>query len=157
MSRLMMVACAMAVLFGPNISAWAEDKKDADDPLKKDGQALQGKWERVMTTDTTLLGKAKRAVKEIDGDKETVTWYGDKDQVIRSHRVTFKLAESGNVRTFTYSDMEILEGPGKGTKVDVSGSYVYRIAGDEFCEASGFLQNSRAYFEFDKWKKVKEK
>jgi hypothetical protein len=147
----------MAVLIGLNVPVSAEDKKDADDPLKKDVQSLQGKWERVVTTDASILGKAKRAVKEIDGNKETVTWYGDKDQVIRSHRVTFKLAESGNVRTFTYSDMEILEGPGKGTKVAVSGSYVYRIAGDEFCEASGFLQDSRAYFEFDKWKKIKDK
>jgi hypothetical protein len=147
---------ALVAFFGLVAPGAAQEKRNADDPLAKDLQALQGKWERVLTTDDSILGKAKRAVKEIKDNEETVTWYGDKDQIIRSHRVTFKLSQSGNVRVFTYSDMEILEGLGKGTKSKVSGSYIYRLASNEFCEASGFLQNAGAYFEFDKWKKIKE-
>jgi hypothetical protein len=71
-----MLMWAMISLLGMGVRA--QEDKGAGDPLKKDSEALQGKWERVLTTDTSnALGTAKRAVKETKGDREMVTWYGD--------------------------------------------------------------------------------
>ncbi len=152
-------------LIGLAVSAPAgqgQDKKDASDALKKDAEALQGKWERVMTTETSALGKAKRAVKEFKGDQETVTWYDEKGGVIRSHRVTFKLSETGNVRVYTFSDMQLLdaEGKEKGPKDKASYSTIYRLDGDKLVDAGGFIQgdafrHSAPYFA--EWKQVVDK
>jgi hypothetical protein len=151
-----MLTWAMISLLGMGVRA--QDDRGGGDPLKKDAEALQGRWERVLTTDTNnALGKAKRAVKEIKGNRETVTWYGDNDEVIRCHRVTFKLSESGKVRVFTYSDMEVRDETGNWTKVAATGSYVYRIDNDQFYEANGFLQDNPPYFGFTVWKKSTEK
>src|SRR5438067_1297468 len=157
MIRYAMGAAAMIGLLGAAMQASAQDKKDAGDPLKKDAELLQGKWERVMTTDTSALGKAKRAVKEFKGDKETVTWYNDKDEVIRSHRVTFKLSECGKLRIYNYTDMEILDGPGKGQKVDLNNSYIYRVGEDSLVETAGFFQDELPLCSFARWKKIEEK
>jgi hypothetical protein len=156
MKRFNLLACAILGFLGPATSAPAKDPKATDEAIKKDLEALQGRWERVMTTDTSLLGKAKRAVREVKGDQETVTWYGDKDQVIRSHRVTFHLSESGKVRVFTWTDMEVLEGLGKGLKPPLTGSDVYRLNSGVLYEASGFVDGA-GYVEFAKWKKAEEK
>jgi hypothetical protein len=157
MSRNAICAGAMFMLLALALSASAEDKKVDGDPLKKDTELLQGKWERVMTTDTSVLGKAKRAVKEFDGDTEIVTWYNDKDEVIRSHRVTFKLSELGKLHIYTYSDMEILDGPGKGQKVKGTASYVYRVGKDFLFETSGFCQDELPFCTIARWKKMEEK
>ena len=153
----MLLACARLGVLGIVRGAPAQDKKDADDALKKDAEALQGRWERVTTTDTSVVGKAKRAVKEIKGDKEAVTWYGEKDEVIRSHRVTFKLSQSGRVHVFAWSDMEVLDKEGNWQKAAVTGSYVYRVESGMLYQGSGFLQNQRPFFEFAQWKKVEDK
>jgi len=143
-------------------AARGQEKKEPADAIKKDTGALQGKWERVMTTETSPLGKAKRAVKEFKGDQETVTWYDDKGGVIRSHRVTFKLSEMGNVRVYTFSDMQLLDADGKenGPKTKASNSTIYRLEGDKLVEAGGFIQGDafrRSAPYFAEWKKVVEK
>jgi len=153
----MLLACALLGLLGIVQSAPAQDKKDVDDALKKDAEALEGRWERLTTTDTSVLGKAKRAVKEIKGEKETVTWYGEKDEVIRSHRVAYKLSESGKVHVFTWSEMEVLDKAGKWQKAAATGSYIYRVEKDMLYEGSGFLQDQRPFFEFAQWKKVEDR
>jgi hypothetical protein len=156
MSRSILIAFALLGLLGIVRGVSAQDKEGSD-ALEKDAQALQGQWQRVSTTDKSVLGKAKRAVKEIKGDKETVTWYDEKDMIIRSHRVTFKLSESGRVRVFTWSDLEFLDQTGKWQKAAVRGSYVYRIEKGVLCESSGFLQDQQPFFEFVHWKKAEDK
>lgn len=133
---VVIAACATAGLMAP---ATAQDKPAAGDALKADAAALQGRWERVMSTEASLLGKAKRAVKEFQGDKETVTWYADDGTVIRSHRVTFKLSQSGPVRVYTFSEMEVLDGLGKGQKPSGGGSFIYRVEDGELVEVGGLL------------------
>lgn len=140
-------------------AARAQEKNAASDATMKDAEALRGKWERVMTTETSPLGKAKRAVKEFKGDQETVTWYDDKGGVIRSHRVTFKLSEMGNVRVYTFSDMQLLDADGKekGPKTKASNSTIYRLEGDKLVEAGGFIQGDafrRSTPYFAEWKRV---
>jgi hypothetical protein len=156
MCRSVVLMWAAVNLLGLGVRA--QDDKGAGDALKKDAEAFQGRWERVRTADTSnALGRAKRVVKEIKGDRETVTWYGDEDQVIRSHRVTFKLSEFGKARVLTYSDMEVLDRTRKWTKIKATGSYIYRIEKDQFYEATGFLQDRPPYFNYSIWKKMAEK
>src|SRR5437868_1742693 len=75
--------------------------------------ALQGQWQRELTAADTDAG-LRRVVKEIKGNKETVTFYGEGDKVLRRHTVDFKLEKRGDLHVFTYSNMEITEGEGKG-------------------------------------------
>jgi hypothetical protein len=85
--------------------------------LQRDAGALQGKWERTIpATGEGPLGKATRVVKEIKGDKETVTYHDAEGKVLYSHRVDFTLSQSGPVRLFTFSNGEVLEGPNKGSR-----------------------------------------
>jgi hypothetical protein len=87
-----------------------------------------------------------------------VTWYGRDGEVLRSQRAEFELSRSGKVRIFTFSNIEVLEGPGKGQKASTSGSYIYRVQNDLFVEVGGLLIDER-YADRSpyllKWKKVK--
>jgi hypothetical protein len=157
MLRQALAVGVLCGLVGSAPSASTQEKADPGESLRKDAEAMQGTCERVGTTDDSVLGKAKRAMKEIKGDKETVTWYADDGKVIRSHRVTFKLSASGKVRIFTWSDMEILDGPNKGRKFTATGSYIYRLEKGELYETNGFLQGDPAYFALAKWKKAAAK
>jgi serine/threonine protein kinase len=106
---------------------------------KADLELLQGKWDRVAATKGSPVGEAARAVKEIKGDKETVTWYDRKGEVLRSHSVAIRLARSGMVKTLSFSDMEILHGPRKGEKLNATGTYIYVLDKDTFYEANSLL------------------
>jgi hypothetical protein len=110
-----------------------------DDP-KGDLQRMQGRWEQT-TPEGNALPNGERIVKEVQGDKESVTWYGPDGEVTRSHRATIALKKTGTVRTLSFSDMEMLHGPNKGQKVNVSGSYVYVINKDTFYEVVNVLES----------------
>jgi hypothetical protein len=104
----------------------------------RDDMALvQGRWERVVKGRTE--GPVARVVKEIRGNKETVTYFDDQGKVTRQHRVDFVLDSAGPVKIFTFSNQEILEGPDKGRKYPGTVSYVYRVRPREFAEVWGFL------------------
>jgi hypothetical protein len=126
-------------------SSWLQadepDKKAArakeDEALKKDLEKMQGKWEGRRTGPD---GKEYRLLKEIKGNKETVSYLGDKDQVEISWSVDFKLERSGKARVFRYSNMKLLEGPNRGQEVKGESSYIYRVTDDYFFEVVGFLE-----------------
>ena len=59
--------------------------------------------------------------------------------VLRRHTVDFTVAKKGEIHVFTYSNMEITEGEGKGTKSTDSFSYVYRADEESFFEVAGLL------------------
>jgi serine/threonine protein kinase/tetratricopeptide (TPR) repeat protein len=125
---------------------------------KPDLDRLQGKWERVSSTESSPFGNAQRAIKEIKGNKETVTFYDDKGQVVRSHRVSVQLAQTGKVRTFSYTNMEILDGPNKGQKTSGRGSYIYVLDGDRFYEANNLLTTDGPDApDLSIWKRVRQK
>jgi hypothetical protein len=121
-----------------------------------DVKLVQGLWERELTPADNDAG-LRRATKEIAGNKETVTFYGENDKILRRHVVDFKLGKNGDVHVFTYSNMEITEGEGKGTKSTDSFSYVYRADQESFLEVSGLLPGQQdEAVTVVRWKRVKK-
>jgi tetratricopeptide (TPR) repeat protein len=116
-----------------------KEKEKWDRPQARtssDLDRLQGKWERLWATEPGPFGNARRAVKEINRDTEIVTWFDAEGKVLRSQRVTFQLFPSGYIRMFTYSNMEVLDGPDKGQKFkEFTGSCIYVLDQDTFYEA----------------------
>lgn len=150
MSRLMVGLVVGCV----GLSAAADDKPDAAAALKKDLEVVQGKWVRAATTEEGMLGAATSAVKEVSGDTETVTWTDDAGEVVRRHTNRFKLSADGPVRVWTFSDIEILDGPGKGMKrAGRVGAFVYRVSGDELAEAGGVTADSRGRSNLSLWRR----
>jgi len=117
---------------------------------------LQGQWERELTPEDLKAG-LRRAVKEIKGNKETVTFYGEDNKLLRRHTVDFKLEKNGDIRVFTNFNMEVTIGDGKGTKRNDPVSYVYRVYEDRFFEVTGLLpgQEQQAVTVFQ-WKRLKK-
>jgi len=115
---------------------------------EEDLARMQGTWER---TGTPAAGQAagqaeamRRAVKVIEGNRETVTFYGEGDKVLNAHKVEFKLERYGPVKIFTYYNLEVIGGPNKGQHRPQEQRYIYQIAGDRFCESWGFLPGQEA-------------
>jgi serine/threonine protein kinase len=150
--------CPHLTIYSEKMSA-ARNKRAAEEAVPKaDLEQLQGKWERVSATEGSPLGEATRVVKEINGNKEIVTWYDSNGDVLRSHSVAIKLARSGKVKTFSYSDMEMMHGPAKGQKVNVKGSFIYGLDKDTFYEANNLLEAAGAEPpSLAIWKRVHEK
>jgi hypothetical protein len=110
-----------------------------DDDAQKDLAGLQGNWERPAREGSDP--GVTRITKEVKGNVETITNYGEGDKVVSKWRNPFKLVGQGDVRLWTYTTVEVLEGPQKGQKTpdDFLGSYVYRLDGDTLYEAEGLL------------------
>lgn len=121
--------------------------------LADDLVALQGKWE---SRDKHILAPAAvRAVKQIEGSKEVVTYFGSKDEILRVHAVDFKLERGGRVRVFTWSHMEVLDGSGKGEKLEGPSSYIYKVHGDQLIEVGGLLIGQETWpARFVTWKRI---
>jgi serine/threonine protein kinase len=135
-----------------------EKRGGAGSAPRPDLEQLQGNWERVSATDGSPGRGAERVVKEVSGNTETVTWYDGQGKVLRAHKVTIGLARTGKVRTLSYSNMEILGGPGKGQKVNATGSYVYVLDGDTFYEATNLLESDGpGPVALAVWKRVRRK
>ena len=142
------------------LNQWLTEKKDwdglTDDP-KGDLQRMQGRWERT-TPEGKPLPNGERIVKEVSGNKETVTWYNSKGEVTRSHGGTVVLGKTCKVRTWTYSDMVMLHGPAKGQKLNITGTYVYVVKKDTFFEIPNLLtSDDDGQPTFAVWKRVREK
>jgi tetratricopeptide (TPR) repeat protein len=147
-------ALKRAVALSPRMAPSAESLKAA---LNSNLDWLQGKWERVSSMDGGPLRKAARTVKEIRGNKETVTWYDGKGNVLRSHSVAIQLDHTTS-KALTYSDMEILQGPNRGEKVSGKGTYLYVLSGDTFYEVNHVLDTiDTAPPTFAIWKRKREK
>src|SRR3712207_1052343 len=54
---------------------------------------VQGTWEREMGLEQNM--PYRRMVKQITGNRETVTYYGADGEVVRAHTVDFKLERRG--------------------------------------------------------------
>lgn len=122
-----------------------------DDELSK----LQGRWERQLSAEEMNSG-LDRVVKEVKGNKETVTYYGEDEKVLRRHTVEFTLSRSGDLHVFTFTNMEVTDGPAKGTKMKEPYSYVYRVDDKHFFEVYGLLPGQeREPVVARRWKRVK--
>ena len=114
--------------------------------LEQDLEALQGRWERKLLGEDQSARKGEaRAVKEIKGNKETVTYYDDAAKAVRATAADFKLEQSGRVRLYTFSNLKVTLGEDKGDSGSKQPlSYIYRVEGDAYHEGHGFLVDSPA-------------
>lgn len=98
---------------------------------------VQGTWEREVLGESE--GPVRRVRKQIEGNKEMVTYFDKDGKVVRQHKVDFRLEQAGPVKLFTYFNHEVTEGPDKGQKYPGETSYVYQVNDREFKEVWGFL------------------
>jgi uncharacterized protein (TIGR03067 family) len=108
----------------------------------KDLEIVQGLWERQEPSDSQA--SYRRATKDIQGNKETVSYYDARGALVRRHKVDFTLSRMGDVKVFTYTQMEVTDGPQKGSKFPGPVSYVYWANDRYFREAWGFLPGQEA-------------
>ena len=126
-----LVFTPLAFFLSPSIS------RAADSAPPEDLRTVQGRWEREEPSDSKA--SYRRATKDIRGNKETVTYYDASGNVVRRHKVDFTVSRMGDVKVFTYTQMEVLDGPQKGTTMPGPVSYVYWANDKFFREVWGFL------------------
>ena len=122
----------------PEAPPAAEDKKISEGDLLQ----VQGRWEREAPPGSDL--PYRTAVKEVAGQEEVVTYFKADGAVWRSHRAQFNLSRIGGVKVFTFSNVQITEGNGKGGRVAGPTSYIYVATDKEFREVLGFLPGQEA-------------
>lgn len=122
----------------------AEAGADAAGGLEQDLAMLQGKWEREPAEydEPPRPSDAERSVKEIKGNRETITYYGADGKVIRATAADFRLEESGRVKLYTYSNWRVTAGEGKGKTVAGPKSYIYRLKEDRVYEGHDLLTDA---------------
>jgi hypothetical protein len=113
---------------------------------------MQGNWEVIAPHDFGI--EVRRVTKHIEGNRETVTFYGRDEAVLRKHSVEFSLEPSGRVWLFTYRNLEVLEGANKGAKDSGPYSYVYTVSANRFGEVNGVLDNASAPPTLRMWKRA---
>ena len=109
---------------------------------ERDLLSVQGKWEREEPAGSGA--PYRRVVKEVKGSEEFVTYYAADGSVWRSHRAQFKLSRNGDVKVFTFSNVQITQGDGKGGRFAGPSSYIYVATDRQFKEVSGFLPGQEA-------------
>ena len=135
-------------------TGWAIDnaapaEKTAEDDLK----TMQGRWTREYVNPQ---GAPFRVEKLIDENRDGVTHFDAMGNAIHAHQATFKLRREGEVRIFTYSNLEIVAGANTGAKQPGPASYIYRLEGDLLFEFHGALDGDRTPPTIIVWKRVKK-
>ena len=132
---LLAVTCALALFSGA--PAFAAHEND-------DLKALQGRWERDLVGSELDAHKgAAKAVKEIKGNQEAVTYVNDAGEAVYATTAEFKLEHSGRVTLYTYWNLQVTKGKQEGGgPPTVPVSYIYRVDGDLYHEAHGLLIDS---------------
>ena len=125
--------------------------------VEEDLKALQGTWERTQVLPGQPGPQEGRVVKEVRGNRETVTTYDREGKLTYGHSVEFRLERQGDVRVFTFFNREVTAGPSKGQKVPEPASYIYRLRDDTFEEVWGCLpgQEKRELLAA-KWRRVRQ-
>ena len=102
-----------------------------------DNSALQGRWEQLPDDPGASATPRQRVVKEVTGNRETVTNYAADWKIIQSRSTSFALSRNGPVRVFTIGSGGSDSGGAAAPKA--LRTYVYRVRGDEFDEVWGLL------------------
>ena len=142
------LAASILILVAAIAPAVAQDTKD--DEL----DAVQGKWVRTLEGEEAV--NAERAVKEIKGNKETITYYRKDGELFSQWTVDFKLEKTAKVRLFTWQNLVGTNGQGKGRLVKGPVSYIYRVTDDTFVEIQGLLIGQSTKPAMRVWKRVKQ-
>jgi uncharacterized protein (TIGR03067 family) len=121
----------------------------AEPPKTKPGAAeaqdlldVQGRWEREEPQGAGT--PYQRVIKEVKGNEEVVTYYRSDGSLWRTHRAQFKLSRAGDVRVFSFSNVQITDGDGKGSRFPGPSSYIYVATDRQFKEVTGFLPGQEA-------------
>ena len=151
-------AAAVFLAFASSaIVAAANPQSSAAPDAVKDPDLLQvqGRWERHEPAGSSA--PYRRAVKEITGNEEFLTYYRPDGTVWRAHRAQFKLSLTGDVKVFTFSNVQITDGDGKGSRFPGASAYIYVATDSQFKEVSGFLPGQEAQApSVLVWKRAKE-
>ena len=131
-----------------------DDKRSEQyqDAPKEDLEAIQGLWSRTYRSG---LFSTSRVTKEIQGDREVVTYYTSDGKVDNANSVKIRLRRAGPIKIFTYSDWKYTAGPNAGTEREGSYEYVYKVVGDTFVEIPGVLTDQDADVSLMRWKREK--
>ena len=120
-------------------SLFAQDDKPADKPKEDRAKQVlanaQGKWEVMLKSGNEEI----RSVKEIKGNKETVSRYRG-DELLHQWTVDFDITHEDGFNTFTYRNMTFTHGPNKGRVVSEPRSYLFRIYYDRWYEIHGLRE-----------------
>jgi len=148
---LLLPTLAVSLFAAPSFAAPSPE----DETTRRDLDAVQGKWERPLPDQTgRVIG---RAVKEIEGTKETISYFGPNGEVLQVHTVKITLERTPNVMVFHHSGIEITAGPNKGKKSPHPGAYLYKVEGDTFLEIQGLMiQEKSETMKVLKWQRVVE-
>jgi hypothetical protein len=110
---------------------------------KGDHKALQGKWERPLTSGDPESHGGSRAVKEVSGSREKVTYFNDAGEAVYVTTADFKVEGRPPVRLYVYSNFKIEKGKPKGSEPpEEPVAYIYRVDGDLYHEGHGLLDTS---------------
>jgi hypothetical protein len=131
-------------LLSPARGGNADDEK----ALKEDLRKLQGKWEHNFKNDK--VNANIRKVKEIKGNKESVTWYDPDGKIVAANKADFKLEIKGKQRVFSWSNGKIVDSEYRERPFQ-DGSFVYKLEGDKWIE---MLPAGKGQIV---WRRVKEK
>jgi YD repeat-containing protein len=126
----------------------------AIEPVQEKVGSVEGKWERRQKDEG---GESLRIVKEHKDGRTTVTAYDATGNVVSQHTSQYKLRKTNDVHVFSYSNIEVTEGPAKGQKAAGPFSYAYRISDDFFYEFRGVLLGDSATPALFVWARVKDK
>src|SRR5688500_9675027 len=122
-----MFSSLLLCCFIPLLSVPLQEK--ADD-VKEDLAKIQGKWERTITEN----GATVHVIKEHKDDQTTFTRYRENGEVLQQHKSQFKLRKTPDVKIFTYTNVEVTDGPNKGVKLDGEFLFAYQFKGNQFYE-----------------------
>lgn len=115
------------------VLTWEKRDSNNDAALKEDLRGLQGKWEYTFKEGEVNAGIRK--VHEIEGTKDTVTWYLMDGRIFAVNVVDFKLelrrpwlttSWERAERVFVWSNGKVTEGQFKGRPF-ADGSCVYKL------------------------------
>ncbi len=137
---------SMLVLF---LSATISQADDAAEEIKR----LQGRFERTFTN---AAGTMFRAVKEVVGDKTTVTTYDDVGNLVEAHTSSYKVEKRGPVRVLSFFNATVTAGREKGFTDSATRSYIYRFDGEAFAEVWGILEGDDSPPRILIWRRLKD-
>lgn len=148
-AAVMLLASAAA-----SVAPESQSRGVADAPGRQDLLAVQGRWEREEGSPGAPY---RHVVKEVMGNEEVVVYYRPDGTIWRAHRAQFKLSRTGDVKVFTFSNVQVTDGDGKGSRFPGPSSYIYQATDRQFKEVSGLLpgQESQPIAALT-WKRAKE-
>jgi hypothetical protein len=132
----------------------AAEEKPAPEKLAKDPLAdIQGSWQMEQKGPD---GAVYRMVKTVTGKKQSVFYYKGGD-LVSAHSVDFEIKRAEQVMVFTYRNLTLTAGPGKGAIEKRSISCLYRINRDKMYIVFGLMEGDEMPFSVEVFERVKDK